>query len=67
MILLGVAAVNMLPLVPFDGDRYFDTILISLGVKNTKNVRTVASVVSLSLLSLNLVLSFVFYGTIFPK
>ena len=67
LILLGVAAVNMLPLVPFDGDRYFDTILSTLGVKNTKNVRTVASIVSLSLLSLNLVLSFVFYGTIFPK
>ncbi|HXL51238.1 MAG TPA: site-2 protease family protein [Candidatus Limnocylindrales bacterium] len=67
LILLGVAAVNMLPLVPFDGDRYLDTILTSLGLKNTKNVRTVASVVSLSLLSLNLILSFVFFGTIFPK
>jgi len=67
LILLGVALVNMLPMFPFDGDRYFDTILTSLGMKNTKNVRTVASVASLLLLGSNLILSFVLYGTIFPK
>jgi membrane-associated protease RseP (regulator of RpoE activity) len=67
LILLGVALVNMLPMVPFDGDRYFDTILTSLGMKNTKNVRTIASVASLILLGSNLILSFVQYGTIFPK
>jgi len=67
LILLGVALVNMLPMFPFDGDRYFDTILTSLGMKKTKNVRTVASVASLLLLGSNLILSFVLYGTIFPK
>jgi len=67
LILLGVALVNMLPMFPFDGDRYFDTILTSLGLKNTKNVRTVASIASLLLLGSNLILSFVLYGTIFPK
>jgi Zn-dependent protease len=67
LILLGVALVNMLPMFPFDGDRYFDTILTSLGIKNTKNVRTVASIVSLLLLGSNLILSFVLFGTIFPK
>jgi membrane-associated protease RseP (regulator of RpoE activity) len=67
LILLGVALVNMLPMFPFDGDRYFDTILNILGMKNTKNVRTAASIVSLSLLGSNLILSFIIYGTIFPK
>jgi membrane-associated protease RseP (regulator of RpoE activity) len=67
LILLGVALVNMLPMFPFDGDRYFDTILTSLGMKNTKNVRTVASITSLLMLGSNLILSFVQYGTIFPK
>src|SRR6266568_841644 len=67
LILLGVALVNMLPMFPFDGDRYFDTILGILGMKNTKNVRTIASIVSLLLLGSNLILSFVLFGTIFPK
>lgn len=67
LILLGVALVNMLPMFPFDGDRYFDTILSVLGLKNTKNVRTVMSIVSLSLLGANLIGSFIVFGTIFPK
>jgi membrane-associated protease RseP (regulator of RpoE activity) len=67
LILLGVALVNMLPMFPFDGDRYFDTILSLLGVKNTKNARTIASAVSLILLGSNLILSYAVFGTIFPK
>ncbi len=81
LILLGVALVNMLPLFPFDGDRYLDTLLgvlglkntknvrtvASLGLKNTKNVRTVASVISLGLLGSNIILSYILFGTIFPR
>jgi membrane-associated protease RseP (regulator of RpoE activity) len=67
LILLGVALVNMLPMFPFDGDRYFDTILSVLGMKNTKNARTIMSIVSLSLLGANLILSYAVFGTIFPK
>ena len=67
LILLGVALVNMLPMFPFDGDRYFDTILNILGIKNTKNIRTAASIVSLLLLGSNLILSFILFGSIFPK
>jgi membrane-associated protease RseP (regulator of RpoE activity) len=67
LILLGVALVNMLPLVPFDGDRYFDTVLSVLGLKNTRNVRIVASVISLGLLSSNIILSYILFGTIFPR
>lgn len=70
LILLGVALVNMLPMVPFDGDRYFDTVLGVLGLKNpqkVKRVRTVTSLISLGLLLSNLILSYVQFGTIFPK
>ena len=65
LILFNVAIVNMLPLFPFDGDRYFTTILSMLGVKNTKWPRTIASVISLGLLLMSLVLSFLLFGTIF--
>ena len=67
LILLGVALVNMLPLFPFDGDRYFDTVLGVVGLKSTKNVRIVASVISLGLLSSNIILSYILFGTIFPR
>jgi membrane-associated protease RseP (regulator of RpoE activity) len=69
LILLGVALVNMLPMFPFDGDRYFDTILASLGLGNVprKYVRAAASLIALSFLGLNLALSYAQYGTIFPK
>lgn len=70
LILLGVALVNMLPMVPFDGDRYFDTVLGLLGLKNPKKVKTVrtaTSLISLGLLLSNLLLSYLQFGTIFPK
>ncbi len=61
-ILFGVGLVNMLPLVPFDGDRYFDTVLNRLGLKKTKRIRTFASVLSLSLLVLNLAFTYSVFG-----
>ncbi len=67
IILLGVGIVNMLPLFPFDGDRYFDTILSVLGLKNTKRARTVIGVASLGLLAGNLILSYALFGTVFPS
>ena len=67
IILFGVGIVNMLPLVPFDGDRYFDTILKTLGLKNTKPARTVASLLSLALLGSNLVFSYAVFGTVFLR
>lgn len=67
VVLLGVGLVNMLPLFPFDGDRYFDAILRRLGLKNTKPTRTVASIFSVSLLLSNLVLSGLLFGTVFIR
>jgi membrane-associated protease RseP (regulator of RpoE activity) len=67
LILPNVALVNMLPLFPFDGDRYLDTLMGVLGVKNTKPLRMVASVAALGLLLSNIVLSYILFGTIFPR
>jgi len=67
IILLGVGIVNMLPMLPFDGDRYFDTLLSVAGLKNTKRARTTMSLVSLGLLGSNLILSFILFGTVFPS
>ena len=66
IILPNVALINMLPMVPFDGDRYFDTLLGVLGVRQTRPFRTIASVVSLGLLASNLILSLILFGTVFP-
>ncbi len=67
IVLLGVGIVNMLPMLPFDGDRYFDTLLGLLGLKNTRPARTVMSLVSLGLLGSNLILSYILFGTVFPS
>ena len=67
LILINVALINMLPMFPFDGDRYFDTLLGILRVKNTKPIRTAASVISLGLLGSNLILSLILFGTVFPR
>ena len=67
IILLGVGIVNMLPMLPFDGDRYFDTLLSVIGLKNTKRARTFMSLVSLGLLGSNLILSYILFGTVFPS
>ncbi len=67
LILLGVGIVNMLPMLPFDGDRYFDTLLSLAGLKNTKRARTAMSLVSLGLLGSNLILSYILFGTVFPS
>ncbi len=67
VILLGVAIVNMLPMLPFDGDRYFDTLLSLVGLKNTKPARTLMSLISLGLLVSNLLLTLFLFGTVFPS
>ena len=67
IILLGVGIVNMLPMLPFDGDRYFDALLSVIGLKNTKRARSLMSLVSLGLLGGNLILSYILFGTVFPS
>lgn len=62
IILISVALINMLPLYPLDGDKFLDTTLQALGIKRTKEVRTIASAVSLGILGANFALSFMTFG-----
>jgi membrane-associated protease RseP (regulator of RpoE activity) len=62
LVLVNVAIINMIPLAPFDGDKFFDTILSMFRVGHAKRIRTAASGVMLALLGLNFVLSFLRFG-----
>jgi membrane-associated protease RseP (regulator of RpoE activity) len=57
LFLVSVAVINMLPIPPFDGDKFLETALKVLGIKNPKPIRITASFVALSLLILNFALS----------
>lgn len=62
MVLLNVALINMLPMYPLDGDRYFDALLDAMGVKWRKGIRIAASIVCAALLFANLALSYMNFG-----
>lgn len=64
VVFLSVAIINMLPLYMFDGDRFLEAILKSLGVGRTKEIRMFATSASLAILGLNLVLSIIRFGFI---
>jgi membrane-associated protease RseP (regulator of RpoE activity) len=62
IVLISVALINMLPMYPFDGDKFLDTALNVLGVKRTKEIRTVANFAAYSILVLNIALSLLRFG-----
>jgi len=62
IILLSVALINMLPVYPFDGDKYVDAILKGMKVKKVKPIRSAATIFCLCLLGLNLSLSLLTFG-----
>ena len=62
IVLVSVALINMLPMYPFDGDKFLEAVLGIFGVQRTKPIRTVANVAAYSLLILNIGLSFVRFG-----
>lgn len=62
IVLVSVALVNMLPMYPFDGDKFLDTILNVFGIRRTKQIRTVANAAAYSLLILNVGLSLLRFG-----
>jgi membrane-associated protease RseP (regulator of RpoE activity) len=61
-IFVSVAFINMLPLPPFDGAHYLDVILSLLRLKRVKEVRLAFYGLSLTLLLLNLMLSWFRFG-----
>lgn len=62
IVLISVALINMLPLTPFDGDKFFDTALTVFGIKRTKEIRYAANVVAFSILALNIGFSILRFG-----
>jgi membrane-associated protease RseP (regulator of RpoE activity) len=62
LLMINLAIFNMLPLYPLDGEAFVHALLKKRMKKNLKAVRVIVSSVSLSLLALNMALSFIRYG-----
>lgn len=60
--MVNLAIFNMLPLYPLDGDGFVFSILKAKLKRGASQVRTLVNVLSLSLLALNIALSFIRYG-----
>lgn len=63
-IMIAVALFNMLPIFPFDGDKFLASILRAIGVRRIKEMRTLASMLCLIIIGLNFALSLWRYGSI---
>jgi membrane-associated protease RseP (regulator of RpoE activity) len=64
IVFTSVAVINMLPLYMFDGDRFLETLLKTLGVKRVREIRTLATSASLAILGLNFIFSVLRFGFI---
>ena len=62
VVLTSVAVINMLPMFPFDGDKFLETALNMLGVREVKQIRTVANGAAYAILLMNVLLSFLRFG-----
>ena len=62
IVLISVALINMLPMYPFDGDKFLETALNVLKIRNTKGIRTAANATAYTILLLNIGLSLVRFG-----
>lgn len=62
IVLVSVALINMLPMYPFDGDKFLDIALNVIGIKQTKGIRTAANVAAYSVLLLNIGFSLLRFG-----
>ena len=62
IVLVSVAMINMLPIYPFDGDKFLETALNAVGIKKTREIRTVANGIAWALLLMNIVFSLLRFG-----
>jgi len=62
IVLVSVAMINMLPMYPFDGDKFLETALNAVGLKRTKEIRKAANALAWSLLVLNILFSVLRFG-----
>jgi membrane-associated protease RseP (regulator of RpoE activity) len=62
VVLVSVGLINMLPMYPFDGDKFVETALSALGIRRTKIIRSALNVAAYGLLFLNIGLSLFRFG-----
>lgn len=62
IVLVSVALINMLPMYPFDGDKFLETALNVLGIKEIRGIRRVANGAAYGVLLLNVGLSLLRFG-----
>jgi membrane-associated protease RseP (regulator of RpoE activity) len=62
LVFVSVGIINMMPLYVFDGDRFLESLLKALGIGRTKEIRILATSVSLAILGLNFVMSILRFG-----
>ena len=62
IVLVSVGLINMLPMYPFDGDKFIETALNVLGIQKTKGIRSSLNAAAYALLFLNVGLSLLRFG-----
>jgi membrane-associated protease RseP (regulator of RpoE activity) len=62
VVLVSVALINMLPMYPFDGDKFLDTILNLFKIPGAKGIRSALNAAAYGLLFLNVGLSILRFG-----
>jgi len=62
IVLVSVALINMLPMWPFDGDKFLETALSMFGIKRAKHIRTTVNGAAYAILVLNMAFSFLRFG-----
>jgi membrane-associated protease RseP (regulator of RpoE activity) len=62
VVLVSVGLINMLPMYPFDGDKFIETTLNLLGLRRTRVIRSALNATAYALLFLNVGLSLFRFG-----
>ena len=62
VVLVSVALINMLPMYPFDGDKFLDTLLNLFNIPRAKGIRSALNAAAYGLLFLNVGLSLLRFG-----
>ena len=65
LLALSIAIFNMLPLYPFDGDKFFYYALGKVVKRGLREIRILTSVICLGLMATTILLSFIKYGLLF--
>ena len=64
LLVFGIAILNMLPLYPFDGDKFLYYVLEKVARGRAREVRVLFNALSFVLIAGNIIMSFLRYGVI---